>query len=152
MADAMEHPAHKLKQASKSKWLERIGVATGVVALVVSFGTAAISFRTLNHSIRDSANQDQRTRYEAVSAKLLDRDSALVEHPQLIGYFWDGNPVPPDTDPNKQIVEAIATQRVDFDEYAYTELANMGQVRPTPMGGFKRMALTMIGTHGAHCS
>ena len=71
-----------------------------------------------------SEEDGQRTRYEAISTRLIDLDSVLIEHPELTPYFWEGQP-PDGDETQRQTIDAIALQRVDYDAYAYDELVYM---------------------------
>ena len=107
----------------KSKvWREWLTFGVGVLGLLAIVGSFRVFFLVMD----SSRMGDQRSRYEAISAKLLDLDSTFIQHPQLTPYFWNGQSADNVDETTKRTIEAIATQRVDYDGYAYTELFYMG--------------------------
>ena len=117
----------------RKRWTSHDKVTAGIagVALVAAALSAYFSWSSSNTAIDNLEQSNQRTRYEAVSAKLLDRDSTLVEHSDLIPYFWGTSAGPVPTSPkDPPLVRAIATERVNFDDYAYTELWSIDGAMP----------------------
>jgi hypothetical protein len=129
--------AEALKSESRGKtvreWLLAIATSAAVIVAVVAAVLSLLTWRatvdTLSQGARDSQAQDVRTRYEAISAQLLQRDTVLAEHPAYTPYFNDGVALAANADvATQQAVEAIAIQRVDYDNYAYYELEDMNMI------------------------
>jgi hypothetical protein len=91
-----------------------------------------------------SQEADQRTQYEALSARLIDLDAVFIDHPELTPYFWKGK-WPDGDETQRQTIDAIALQRVDYDAYAYDELVYM---ETAPEDG----SFTASGSHPAGSS
>ncbi len=125
LAHAME-PGPERRRAREVREWATLGVAalglTGVL----------ISLFSLKQSSDSSARQDQRTRYQTISERLLDMDAALVQHPDLTPYFRDGQKLDNHVDPRtRQTVVALAAERADYDEYAYNQLVDLGIAPPS---------------------
>ena len=101
----------------------------------LSLGGIVAAFLAIYYANQTSHADDERTRYEAISAKLLDLDAVFVTHPELTPYFWE-NRTPEGDDTKVRTIYAIATQRADYLGYAYSELSSMGSALGD--GSFKR--------------
>jgi len=102
------------------EWAKLVVVALGLVGIIVSY-------RALEQSSDAATETNQRTRYQTISERLLDMDAALVEHPDLMPYFRDGRTLDNHVDERtRQTVVALAVERVDYDEYVYNQLLQLG--------------------------
>ena len=110
------------------KWLtNRDATYWTAVAAVAALVGVAVSTWTLKSTVASSSEEDQRARYETISAKEIDLDSTFIQHPEQLPYFWNNQPIC-GTDLNThRIAEAIAVQRADNDAFTYSELIYMGK-------------------------
>jgi hypothetical protein len=109
------------------KWLTtRDATYWTAVAAVAALIGVAVSTWTLKSTVASSSEEDQRARYETISAKEIDLDSTFIQHPEQLPYFWSNQPIC-GIDPNThRIAEAIAVQRADNDAFTYSELIYIG--------------------------
>lgn len=91
------------------------------IFLLVAIVVAVVELFSTNAASQEA---DQRTQYEALSARLIDLDAVFIDHPELAPYFWQGK-WPDGDEIQRQTIDAIAVQRVDYDAYAYDELVYM---------------------------
>lgn len=127
-------PRHRWRAVWRAvrKWNWR-EVRKWAMLVVVALGLAGVfvSYRSLKQSSHDAAETNATTRYQTISERLLDMDAALVEHPDLMPYFRDGRTLDNNVDARtSQTVVALAVERVDYDEYLYVQLLNLGGMVP----------------------
>lgn len=108
----------------RSKWDQMRDWLTLGIASASLIGVG-IAFYTLQATKSAAHEDDWRTRYAAISERGLDMDAMLINHPQSIPYFWPVDPKEA-ADEKALTTKAIATQRVDYDSYAYMQLTYMG--------------------------
>jgi hypothetical protein len=75
-----------------------------------------------------AAQQDQESRYSSVSQLSLDLDKTIADHPRLITCFQytDCNAQPALTAQEMKQARALANYIVDFYQYLYDQLENLG--------------------------
>ena len=119
---AFDRLAKTLRKPKSQVWREWITFGASILGLL---GIVA-AFLTIYFGNRSSQLEDQRSRYEAISAKGIDLDSTFIGHPELTPYFWNGQSADNVDEKTKRTIDAIATQWVDYDQYAWSELVYMG--------------------------
>lgn len=117
------------REARQNKWQAVqliIAVATvgGVVVAIIA-GSASLAQQR-----EAAAQQDQASRYSSVSQLSLDLDKTVADHPRLISCFYNQNcdAKPPLTMQEIQQARALAGYIVDFYQYLYAQLENLGYV------------------------
>jgi hypothetical protein len=100
-----------------------IGVVISALGLIQSVNSAHVDDR---RSREQSTREDQRGRYDALSALLINLNSIFIEHPLIQPYFWEKKPIDGTTDETMaRTVQGVAVQRIVAYEYVYNELLNM---------------------------
>ena len=93
---------------------------------------AALSqgYENLKQQQQAVGKQDQESRYSSISQVELDVDVAIADHPRLISCFEDVtcNAKPALTSEEMQQASALAVYIVDFYQYLYDQLENLGDV------------------------
>jgi hypothetical protein len=117
------------REARQDKWqVVQLTIALATVAGVVVAIIAGSS--SLAQQREAAAQQDQASRYSSVSQLSLDLDKTIADHPRLISCFYNQNcdAKPPLTTQEMQQARALASYIVDFYQYLYAQLDNLGYV------------------------
>lgn len=133
VAAAAKHRAEREAQQAKSeKWSKYTAWAT-VAAVVVALGAGIVSIWGLRQQQQAAASQDQDSRYSSVSQLSIDVDKTIAEHPRLISCFQDVqcNAKPALTAQEVLQAERLAIYVVDFYQYLFDQLENLGQLPPS---------------------
>lgn len=131
------------RELRQNKWqLVQLFIALATIAGVVAafvFGytnlreqQVALSqgYENLKQQQQAAEKQDQESRYSSISQVELDVDMAIADHPSLISCFADVtcNAKPALTSEEMQQASALAVYIVDFYQYLYDQLENLGDV------------------------
>ena len=130
-ADQAERDDKRDKRESRQwRWqLAQLAIAVATVAgVIIGYSNLSQGNANLQQQQQTAAQQDQASRYSSISQVELDVDAAIADHPRLISCFEDGqcNAIPPLSSQEMQQAAALATYIVDFYQYLYTQLENLG--------------------------
>jgi hypothetical protein len=84
--------------------------------------------QALGQQTNAATMQDQEARYSSVSELSLDVDKAIADHPRLVPCFEAGRCQATLTSDELHQAEALAVYIVDFYQYLYAQLENLGYV------------------------
>jgi hypothetical protein len=114
------------RQDRRERWRTAIALVD-VIAIGVSVYAVLTARDAIRSQERSAQRQDQATRYQAVTDRLLDVEAFLVEHPNLQPHFYEGKALEASglSDEDKRRGRALAVVFVDYYDYLYNQLVKL---------------------------
>jgi hypothetical protein len=120
------------REARQTKWqvVQLIAVLAAVATVIASVFALRQGYENLHEQQQAVASQDQESRYSSVYQLYLDLDKTIADHPRLNSCFQNVrcNAKPALTPQEMQQAIALASYVVDFYQYLYDQLQNLGYV------------------------
>lgn len=129
------------RESRQNRWqVVQLVIALATIAGVVAafvFGynnlreqqaTLSQGYENLKQQQQAAAQQDQASRYSSITQVELDVDAAIADHPRLISCFANVTCNATLTPGEMQQAAALAIYVVDFYQYLYDQLENLGHI------------------------
>lgn len=126
LSTARQKPKQENRQDRRERWQTALAFLN-VVAIAASVYAVSLARDALLSQEHSAQRQDQATRYQAVTDRLLDLDAFLVDHPNLLPYFYQGKALEASglSDEDMRRGRALAVLSVDYYDYLYNQLVTL---------------------------